>query len=201
MKKVRLAQIRRKTKETDIEVKLKIDGSGLSKINTGIPFLDHMLTSLAKHGLFDLIIQAKGDLQVDIHHTNEDVGIVLGQAFSKALGSKTQIRRFGFFAVPMDDALARVSLDISGRPVFQILKDKKVKLSPTTQYSFHDACEFLRGFTQHAGITMTVEIVNGEDSHHVIEAMFKATAKALDYATQIDSRIKGIPSTKGSLKP
>ena len=197
--KKRKATVRRNTQETQIQISLGIDGVGVSQIKTGLPFLNHMLASLAKHGLFDLQVSAKGDLEVDIHHTNEDVGIVLGQAFSKALGDKKGIRRFGFFSIPMDEALVRVSLDFSGRPSFLVLKTKGVKFSRLETYSFHDATEFLRAFTQHAGINLTVEVVSGEDSHHIIEAMFKATAKALDMATQVDPRVKGIPSTKGAL--
>ncbi len=195
----RLAAVSRNTKETQIKISLEIDGEGKSQIQTGLPFLDHMLTSLTKHGLFNLKVNAKGDLHVDIHHTNEDVGIVLGQAFTKALGKKEKIRRFGFFSVPMDETLVRSSLDISGRPSFNVLKSKGVKFSRLETYSFHDACEFMHAFSQHAGINLIIEIVSGEDSHHIIEAMFKATAKALDMATQRDVRVKGIPSTKGSL--
>ena len=198
-KQKRAATVSRNTKETQIRISLAIDGEGKSQIKTGLPFLNHMLTSLAKHGLFDLVVRAKGDLEVDIHHTNEDVGIVLGQAFTKALGKKEGIRRFGFFSIPMDESLVRASLDFSGRPLFLVLKTKGVKFSRLETYSFHDASEFLRAFTQHAGINLIVEIVNGEDSHHIIEAMFKATAKALDIATQRDSRVKGVPSTKGAL--
>ncbi|MBI3998987.1 MAG: imidazoleglycerol-phosphate dehydratase HisB [Candidatus Omnitrophica bacterium] len=198
-KQKRAATVSRNTKETQIRISLAIDGEGKSQIKTGLPFLNHMLTSLAKHGLFDLEISAKGDLEVDIHHTNEDVGIVLGQAFTKALGKKEGIRRFGFFSIPMDESLVRASLDFSGRPSFLILKNKGVKFSRLETYSFHDATEFLRAFTQHAGINLIAEIVNGEDSHHIIEAMFKATAKALDIATQRDSRVRGVPSTKGAL--
>ena len=199
MNQKRIGRVKRKTKETDIAIQLGIDGQGASVISTGIPFLDHMLSALSKHGLFDVTIKAKGDLEIDHHHTNEDVGIVLGQALAKALGNKSGIRRFGFFSVPMDEALVRASLDISGRPSFHLLKDKKIKLASASQYSFHDACEFLRAFVQHAGINLNVEVVDGEDAHHVTEAMFKAVAKALDHATQIDSRVKGVPSTKGTL--
>lgn len=195
----RSAVILRTTKETRIKLSFDVDGTGKSNVKTGLPFLDHMLVSLAKHGLFNLNVDAKGDLDVDIHHTNEDIGIVLGQAFTKALGKKEKIRRFGFFSVPMDESLVRTSLDFSGRPSFIVLKSKGVKFSRLETYSFHDACEFLRAFSQHAGINLAVEIVSGEDSHHIIEAMFKATAKALDMATQRDLRVKGIPSTKGSL--
>lgn len=199
LKTKRNATVARRTKETQIRISLALDGTGKSKIDTGLPFLNHMLTSLSRHGLFDLDVRAKGDLDVDIHHTNEDVGIVLGQAFVKALGNKHSIRRFGFWSVPMDEALVRSSLDISGRPSFLMIKSKGVKFSRLETYSFHDASEFLRAFSQHAGINLTVEIVNGEDSHHIIEAMFKATAKALDLATQLDPRVKGVPSTKGAL--
>lgn len=195
----RKAQVKRKTKETDISVKLLLDGRGRASVKTGIPFLDHMLFSLAKHGLFDLEIKARGDLDVDIHHTNEDVGIVLGQALVKALGNKKGIRRFGFFSIPMDEALVRVSLDLSGRPSLYVSQQKGVKFSRLENYSFHDACEFFKAFTLYSGTNMAVEVVTGHDSHHIIEAVFKATAKALDMATQTDPRVKGIPSTKGAL--
>jgi imidazoleglycerol-phosphate dehydratase len=197
--KKRTAAVVRNTQETQIRLSLTIDGSGHASVFTGLPFLNHMLKSLAKHGLFDLAIKAKGDLEVDIHHTNEDVGIVLGQAFSKALGKKEGIRRFGFFSVPMDEALVRASLDFSGRPSLEVIKSKGVKFSRLETYSFHDAAEFWRALSQHAGINLIIEVVNGEDSHHIIEAMFKAVAKALDMATQLDSRVKGIPSIKGTL--
>ena len=199
MSSQRRAKVRRATQETTIRLHLNIDGNGGASVKTGIPFLDHMLGSLAKHGLFDLEVQAKGDLEVDIHHTNEDVGIVLGQALSKALGDKKGIRRFGFFSVPMDEALVKVSLDISGRPSLHVQRQKGVRFSRLESYSFHDACEFLKAFTLHSGINMAIEVVSGHDSHHIIEAVFKATAKALDMATQHDSRVRGIPSTKGSL--
>lgn len=199
--KKRIAQVKRKTKETDIVIELNLDGSGQHKASTGIPFLDHMLSALSKHGLFDLNVKAKGDLEIDIHHTNEDVGIVLGQAFAKALGSKAGIRRFGFFSIPMDEALVRATLDISGRPSVHVLRDKKKKFISSAQYTFHDATEFLRAFVQHAGINLIVEVISGDDDHHVTEAMFKAVAKSLDVATQIDPRAKGaLPSTKGSLE-
>lgn len=199
MAKTRKAEIKRKTAETDIKISLTVDGHGSSKISTGMPFLDHMLTLLAKHGLYDLTVKAVGDLHVDIHHTNEDVGIVLGQAFTKALGDKKGIRRYGFFAVPMDEVLMRVTLDFSGRPSVCVHKNKGVKFSRLENYSFHDAVEFMRAFAQHAGLSMHIEVISGQDAHHIIEAMFKATAKALDMATARDPRVKGIPSTKGSI--
>lgn len=199
MSSLRKAEVRRTTQETDIRVNLKIDGAGKASVKTGMPFLDHMLTSLAKHGLFDLQIQARGDLEVDIHHTNEDVGITLGQALTQALGDKKGIRRFGFFSIPMDESLVRVSLDISGRPSLEVHRQKGVRFSRLETYSFHDACEFFKALTLHAGINMAIEVVAGHDSHHIIEAVFKATAKALDMATQKDPRVQGVPSTKGSL--
>lgn len=197
--KKRTAEVKRKTAETDIKMKLNVDGNGKSTIDTGMPFLDHMLTLFAKHGLFDLQVKAVGDLHVDIHHTNEDVGIVLGQALNQALGKKFGIRRYGHFSAPMDEVLIRVTLDISGRPSFFVHKAKGVKFSRLENYSFHDACEMLKAFTQHAGVNLHVEVVNGQDAHHIIEGMFKCFAKALDMATQVDSRVRGIPSTKGSI--
>ncbi len=198
-KAARKASVKRTTSETDIKINLNVDGHGKSSISTGMPFLDHMLTLLAKHGLFDLEVKAKGDLHVDIHHTNEDVGITLGQALSKALGKKTGIRRYGFSSVPMDEVLVRVTLDISGRPSIFVHKAKGVKFSRLENYSFHDACEMLKSFCQHAGINLHIEVLAGHDSHHIIEGVFKAAAKALDVATQVDPRVKGVPSTKGSL--
>lgn len=199
MSKIRKAEIHRKTTETDIKMKLVVGGQGQSRISTGMPFLDHMLTLLSKHGLFDLQVHAKGDLHVDIHHTNEDLGIVLGQALIKALGDKKGIRRYGFASIPMDEVLIRVTLDISGRPSLHIAKAKGVRFSRLENYSFHDAMEFMKAFCQHAGINMHVEVLSGHDSHHIIEGAFKATARALDIATQLDPRVKGVPSTKGSL--
>ncbi len=197
--RLRKSDVKRKTSETDIKIRLNIDGKGRSSIDTGMPFLDHMLTLLAKHGLFDLEVKAKGDLHVDIHHTNEDVGITLGQALHKALGAKLGIRRYGLGSVPMDESLIRVTLDISGRPSLHVQKNKGVRFSRLENYSFHDATELLKAFCQHAGINMHIEVLSGHDSHHIIEGTFKATAKALDMATQIDPRVEGVPSTKGTL--
>jgi len=200
--KKRKARIHRRTNETDITVLLTIDGRGFSKIDTGIGFLDHMLTLFAKHGIFDLEIMAKGDLKVDLHHTNEDVGICLGQAFKKALGQKKGIRRFGYASIPMDDAWVEVAVDIGGRPVLSEYKDASSKINkPQTPdaYTFYDVKEFLRAFVNNLGFNLAFSIKLGDDLHHVVEAMFKALALALDQATQIDQRIKGIPSTKGRL--
>ena len=197
--KKRSAAIKRKTSETDIAIRLSLDGAGKSSVDTQIPFLDHMLTLLAKHGLMDLTLKARGDLEVDIHHTNEDLGIALGQALTKALGAKKGIRRYGSFEVPMDEALIRVTLDISGRPSLFIKKQKGVKLSRQPKYTFDDAADFLRSFCQHAGINMHIDILAGEDTHHIVEGIFKALAKALDMAITLDPRVRGVPSTKGSL--
>ena len=195
----RSAKVHRKTAETDIKIDLKIDGRGKSSIHTGMRFLDHMLILFSKHGLFDLAIKAKGDLDVDIHHTNEDVGITLGQTFHKALGNKFGIKRYGFASIPMDEVLVRVTLDISGRPSLNLVKGKGVRFSRLENYSYHDATELMHAFCQHAGINMHIELMSGHDSHHIIEGLFKATARAMDMATSLDPRVKGIPSTKGSL--
>ena len=195
--KIRNASVHRKTRETDIQLTFAVDGKGTSKIKTGLPFLDHMLELFTKHGLFDLQVKAKGDLHVDIHHTNEDTGIVLGAALTKALGDKKGIRRYGFWSLPMDEALIRISLDISGRPSLFIHQADGVSFSRLENYSFHDAMEFMRAFCHHAGINMHIEIVKGKDSHHIIEGVFKCLSKALDSATQLDTRVQGVPSTKG----
>jgi len=195
----RKALVRRTTAETDIRMALAIDGRGVSRVSTGIPFLNHMLDLFSRHGLFDLEVKAKGDLDVDIHHTNEDAGITLGQALTKALGNKKGICRYGFFTVPMDETLVKVTLDISGRPSLHVHTGKEVRFSRLENYSFHDAMEFMKAFCQHAGINMHVEVVCGKDSHHIIEGVFKAMTRALDAATRIDPRVKGVPSTKGSL--
>lgn len=197
--KARKATLKRKTSETDIQIEFVVDGKGISSVDTEIPFLDHMLTLLAKHGLFDLKLKARGDLAVDIHHTNEDIGIALGQALAKALGDKKGIRRYGSFAVPMDETLIRVTLDISGRPSCYLTKAKGVRLSRQPQYTFDDAVDFLRSFCQHAGINMHIGVLAGEDTHHIIEGIFKCIAKTLDMATSTDPRVLGVPSTKGKL--
>lgn len=197
--KARKAVIKRKTSETDIQIEFTVEGRGNSKVDTHIPFLDHMLTLFAKHGLFDLKLKARGDLEVDIHHTNEDIGIALGQALSKALSDKKGIRRYGSFAVPMDEALIRVTLDISGRPSLYVTKAKGVRLSRQPNYTFDDAVDFLRSFCQNAGINMHIGVLAGEDTHHIIEGIFKGIAKTLDMATCIDPRVHGVPSTKGTL--
>jgi imidazoleglycerol-phosphate dehydratase len=207
--KKRTAQIKRKTKETDIAVKLGIDGKGDANIKTGIGFLDHMLKLFAKHGFFDLVVSAKGDLDVDIHHTNEDTGITLGSAFKKALGDKKGIRRFGDSFVPMDGCLIRVVADISNRPSLHVhYKTKRdieslldsLTIGDSVKYSFVNLEQFVQAFVMNAGINMHIEILAfDKDLHHLIEAVFKAMGRSLDEATQIDKRSKGVPSTKGKI--
>jgi len=197
--KKRNAQIRRKTKETDILIKLNIDGTGKSKIDTGIGILDHMLELFAFHGLFDLQIKAKGDLKVDLHHTNEDVGIVLGQAFKKALGAKSGIRRFGSISVPMEEVVANVAADINGRGYYR-LKIGKESIMPRMEdgYVFTDAEHLFDAFAKNLGMNLNISISPlSADLHTTLEPAFKALGIALDQATQIDPRRKGVPSTKG----
>jgi imidazoleglycerol-phosphate dehydratase len=196
----RVGKIERKTKETNIALTFNIDGEGKCRISTGIPFLDHMLTLFSKHGLFDLILKAEGDLDVDIHHTNEDIGLCLGDALKTALGEKVGIHRFGFAFVPMDEALTRVVLDISGRASFYF--DSKSNLPAPLEkdkYDWQNLKHFFNSFTQQAGLNLQISVLRGEDFHHILESMFKALGKALDEATNIDKRIKGVPSTKGTL--
>ncbi|MCM8779491.1 MAG: imidazoleglycerol-phosphate dehydratase HisB [Candidatus Omnitrophica bacterium] len=195
----RKVYIRRKTKETDIFLKLNIDGLGKSKIDTGIAFLNHMLELFSFHGFFDLEIKAKGDLEVDIHHTNEDVGIALAEAFKKALGDKKGIKRFGSSFIPMDETLVQVVLDISGRANFVLTGQPKHQRIRRTGYNLEDAKHFLKAFVNTLGVNLHIQILYGEDTHHIIEAIFKGLGKALDEATQREERKRGIPSTKGKL--
>jgi len=197
--KKRIAEVKRKTKETDIVVKLTIDGSGKSKLDTGIGILDHMLELFSFHGLFDLEVKAKGDLKVDIHHTNEDIGIVLGQAFKKALGDKVGIRRFGSSSVPMEDAVAAVVVDISGRGFFKGVRANSPITSGNLEgYSIEDLNHLLEAFSKNLGLNLDVTLSSSSlDLHTNLEPIFKALGVALDQATQIDPRRKGIPSTKG----
>jgi len=201
MSKTRLAQIHRVTGETDILVKLALDGHGGSRIATGIPFFDHMLTLFAKHALFDLDVRAKGDVQVDFHHTVEDTGIVLGQAVAKALGDKKGLVRYGNFHLPMDETLVRVALDFSGRPLLVWRAPKGLNLNRLSAGDFPAqlAVEFLRAFAQEAGLTLHVEVLYSNETHHLVEAVFKGLARALEQAVRRDPRVKGIPSTKGLL--
>jgi imidazoleglycerol-phosphate dehydratase len=199
--KNRKAQIKRKTKETDITVKLNIDGKGKTKIKTGIGILDHMLELFAFHGLFDLEISAKGDFKVDKHHTNEDVGIVIGEAFKKALAVKKGIHRFGSASVPMEEVVANVTLDISGRGSFRLMRSgdtTAVVKDDKEGYLLSDAEHFFDALAKHLGMNLNV-MVNpvSPDLHTTLEPIFKALGVALDAATQIDPRRKGVPSTKG----
>jgi imidazoleglycerol-phosphate dehydratase len=195
---MRTAKIERKTKETDIKVKIDIDGSGRYSGKTSVPFLDHMLSLMTKHGLFDMEIRAKGDIDIDYHHTVEDIGIVLGKAVKQAMGGMKGITRYGQASVPMDESLATVSLDISGRPylVYRVDFPKKSKLKDFDPDLIED---FLRAFVGHAGVTLHIGVPYGRNTHHIIEGIFKALGRALRQAATIDPRVKGIPSTKGKL--
>jgi imidazoleglycerol-phosphate dehydratase len=194
----RTASLTRTTSETDISLSLSLDGSGRADIATGIGFLDHMLTALARHGLFDLTVRAKGDLHIDFHHTTEDVGIVLGQAFAKALGDKRGIRRFGHALIPMDETLAEAAIDISGRPFLAWdVTFERPKIGEMDTELFE---EFFRALAMNALITLHVTRRAGRNAHHVAEACFKATARALRMATEFDPRAgDAVPSTKGAL--
>ncbi len=198
MAQARKSQVRRKTAETDITITLGIDGSGKSQIQTGIPFFDHMLTLFAKHGLFDLTVKAKGDIEVDFHHTVEDTGIVLGQCFKEALGKKEGIRRYGWCLLPMDETLAQVAVDLSGRPFLSYQAPKRVEAIGGS-FSYQLVEEFLRAFATAVMANVHVEIVRGRDAHHMAEAIFKGLSKSLDQATSPDPRIAGVLSTKDML--
>jgi imidazoleglycerol-phosphate dehydratase len=193
----RAASLSRKTAETDIQLALEVDGSGAFSPGSGIPFFDHMLTLFAKHGVFDLQLAVKGDLEVDFHHTVEDTGIVLGQALTQALGDKKGIRRYGHAYVPMDETLVRAVVDLSGRPFLEYRAPGGVEA--INGFSFQLVEEFLRGFTMNALANVHIEILYGRDAHHMAEGVFKALARALDAATQVDPRVQGVPSTKGVL--
>lgn len=196
--KKRSAPLKRKTKETDITVKLNIDGSGKAAVNTGIGLLNHMLELFAFHGLFDIEVIARGDLKVDIHHTNEDIGLVLGEVFRRALGQKVGIKRFGSASVPMENVVAHVVLDISGRGSFKMMNGAGGN-SPEPQdgYALKDAEHFFEALSKHMGMNLNITVNLVKDLHTVLEPIFKALGVALDQATQIDPRRKGIPSTKG----
>ena len=194
----RSVTVKRKTKETNIIVKLNVDGKGKAKIDTGIGILDHMLELFAFHGMFDLDIKASGDLKVDIHHTNEDVGIVLGDAFKKALGDKKGIKRFGSFSVPMEEVVAEVVIDISGRGYYRLKTGKGNAPKMSQGYDFTDAEHFFDAFSKHLGANLNIKVDPPSlDLHATLEPIFKALGVALDQATQFDPRRKGIPSTKG----
>ena len=193
----RTATVTRQTKETTIYAKLNIDGNGTYEINTGIGFFDHMLAGFAKHGLFDLELKANGDLEVDSHHTVEDVGIVIGSAIKEALGDKNGIARYGFFVLPMDETLMLCSLDLSGRPYFSY--DVDTTVDRLGEMDVETAREFFYAISYSAGMNLHIRMLSGGNNHHILEAMFKAFAKALDMATRIDERIQGVLSTKGTI--
>ena len=199
---MRQARIVRNTRETAIAVRLNLDGKGRVSVNTGVPFLNHMLTLLGTHGVFDLSVRAHGDLDVDVHHTNEDVGLAIGEALLKAVDGGRGIRRFGWAYVPMEEALVRVVLDVSGRPKLAMRDQRKPRSRLTgsgTSYQWEDLEHWLESFARTAKLTIHVDLFAGEDFHHTCEAVFKALARALAQATQRDPRIKGIPSSKGKL--
>jgi len=193
----RSAQVARKTRETDITVSLDIDGRGRAEIDTGVPFLNHMLDSFARHGFFDLVVRARGDLEIDQHHTVEDVGLTLGQALRDALGDKVGIRRFGDASCPLDEALVTTVVDLSGRPFLAYnLKIKHARVGDFDTELLHD---FMLAFANSAMMNLHLNQVQGRNPHHIIEATFKSMARALDFATQVDPRVVGVLSTKGAL--
>ena len=194
----RSASVERTTRETQIKICLDLDGRGRSKLETGLPFFEHMLDQVARHGMLDLDIEAKGDLEIDAHHTVEDVGIVLGQAFAKAIGDKQGIRRYGHAYVPLDEALSRVVVDFSGRPGLEFrVSFPRARVGDFDVDLTH---EFFQGFVNHAGVTLHVDNISGDNSHHIAETVFKAFGRALRMASSLDDRLEGeIPSTKGSL--
>ena len=193
----RIATVNRETKETKISCTLNLDGTGKYDINTGIGFFDHMLSGFARHGLFDLTLNAEGDLYVDSHHTVEDVGIVLGQAIKEALCEKVGICRYGFFILPMDETLMLCALDLSGRPFFSY--DVNLTVDRLGEMDVEMAKEFFYAISYSAGMNLHIKMLSGDNNHHILEAMFKAFAKSLDQATGKDSRIEGVLSTKGTI--
>ena len=194
---MRKAQVSRKTQETQITVKVDLDGSGRSKIATGVPFLDHMLEQVARHGVLDLDVAAKGDLHIDAHHTVEDIGITFGQAFARAVGDKQGLRRYGHAYVPLDEALSRAVVDLSGRPGLQMgVKFTRARIG---DFDVDLVGEFFQGFANHALVTLHLDNLKGKNAHHQAETLFKAFGRALRMAVERDSRVKGVPSTKGSL--
>jgi len=197
MSKTRTASVQRKTKETDIRVSLNLDGNGRSKISTGLPFLDHMLELFAKHGQFDLNVSCKGDLEIDDHHSVEDIAITLGQALVEALGKKEGINRYGQAIVPMDEALCRSVIDLSGR--FYLVYEVQTKRQKIGNFSVELAEHFWRSFAETAKFNLHIDCLRGRNTHHMLEGTFKATTRALRQAVDINPRVVGVPSTKGSL--
>ena len=193
----RCVQVERNTKETKIAIELNVDGQGKSNLNTGIGFFDHMLDGFARHGFFDLDVQVQGDLEVDSHHTIEDTGIVLGTAIKEAIGDKAGIRRFGSMILPMDETLVLCAVDLSGRPYLNF--DAEFTVPQVGDMDTEMAREFFYAVSYAAGMNLHIKVMDGTNNHHIMEAIFKAFAKALDEATQSDQRVKGVLSTKGSL--
>ena len=195
---MRTTQVNRNTAETQITVSLNLDGSGKSRLATGVPFLDHMLDQIARHGLLDLEVEAKGDLHIDAHHTVEDIGITVGQAFAKAIGDKKGVRRYGHAYVPLDEALSRVVIDLSGRPELEFhVPFTRARIGEFDVDLIH---EFFQGFANHALVTLHIDGLRGQNAHHQSETVFKAFGRALRMAVELDSRTAGVvPSTKGSL--
>ena len=193
----RIAEIERKTKETAIRVGLNLDGTGIPEISTGIPFLDHMLTLFTVHGFFDFSVKAKGDLEVDAHHTVEDIGLVFGDTLNKALGDRKGIIRYGHAVTPMDDALCAVTIDLSNRPY--LVYDVPAVDSSGAIFNLGIAKEFFRAFTNRGGLNLHINVAYGDNEHHILEAIYKALGRALDQASSFDDRITGVRSSKGSL--
>ena len=194
---MRTATVTRKTAETQIKISVNLDGAGAAKLATGVPFLDHMLDQVARHGLLDLEVDAKGDLHIDAHHTVEDVGIAFGQAVAKAVGDKKGIRRFGHAYVPLDEALSRCVIDLSGRPYLHYdvkFKARQIGAMPTELFE-----DFFWAMADHARLSIHLEALRGRNAHHIAETLFKSASRALSMAVALDPRVKGIPSTKGTL--
>ncbi len=194
---MRKARIERQTKETDISIGVNLDGTGLYRVKTPFPFMDHMLSAFSKHGFFDLDVKAKGDTEIDDHHTMEDIGIVMGEVLAKAVGKKEGIRRFGNAVIPLDEALAQVTVDLSGRPylVYEVRMPRKRIKAFDVEMVEH----FFRSLVDQSRMNLHIRLISGKDPHHILEAVFKGFGRALDQATQIDPRVKGVASTKGKL--
>jgi imidazoleglycerol-phosphate dehydratase len=193
----RTAKVNRNTTETQIKLFLNVDGTGKYKISTPIPFFNHMLEAFTRHGLFDIVLKATGDVHVDDHHLVEDVGLVLGQAFVKAIGNKVGLKRYGHFTLPMDETLTQVAVDFCGRPC--MIYKSPAKKGTIKKFDLQLVHEFFQAFANEAGLNLHIRVLDGENKHHIVESIFKAFAKAMDMATQVDPRVKGVPSTKGSL--
>lgn len=193
----RLGRVNRKTKETEIDLSIDLDGAGDSKIDTGIPFFDHMLELFARHSLLDLELKAVGDLEIDAHHTVEDIGIALGQALAEALGDKAGITRYGDCLMPMDESLVATAIDISGRP--GLVYEVELPVESIGAYDTDLTVEFLQALVNNAGLTLHVRLMRGGNAHHIVEAVFKGLARALGEAVKVDPRVVGVPSTKGKL--